>query len=512
MLSAKSPVMKRASATLHSLLLLLLACNGGSEPTFPDPDDFDDLDSYIASIEQLPTRESEIDVGTPGAPYESGDYRCVQTPISEVRAHAELVAFAANSNALWPGSIVRGDAVADGELAPLVWARKPMTFSISLENLDGAKSATVDEPSLSSFREALGEVLAAEVTGATPARISSEIEIVHSQEQLALALGASASWPGVPAHIAASFDFNDETTRSRYLVKFTQAYFTLDVDPPSAPSSFIADSVTIDEVAESLAGTPPVYVSSLTYGRRVMFSFSSSHSAQEVAAALSFAYKGGAEVSGDVSLNHREVLDQTEISAYIVGGSGEAAVAAIGSYEGLVEFIQSGGNYGVDSPGAPIAYKLAYLSGNAPARLSFTSDYDRTECERVSQNILATLESVHVVASDDPDDTVELSGSVLAIGAIDGGLVWSGSAEIGEGTTYPSNGSLGEVVMAIDPTGSAGISFSAYLYDDDFGIDVVACDERLYAEPALGFRRSLIVRCREGGNELELNLSLRPIN
>ena len=56
-----------------------------------------------------------------------------------------------------------------------------------------------------------------------------------------------------------------------------------------------------------------------------------------------------------------------------------------------MDFIRSGGDYSKQSPGAPIAYKLSYLGTNKPARLSFTTDYQLKDCERVSQKIKATL-------------------------------------------------------------------------------------------------------------------------
>ena len=51
-----------------------------------------------------------------------------------------------------------------------------------------------------------------------------------------------ATWPGGP-DISASFDFNSATQKTKVLVNFTQAYYTIDVDTPTSPAAgvFIGD-------------------------------------------------------------------------------------------------------------------------------------------------------------------------------------------------------------------------------------------------------------------------------
>src|SRR5690606_22773748 len=112
----------------------------------------------------------------------------------ETRQLDRIVAYAAGSDSLWPGAIVSADSVVSGLFTQVVLPRAPATISVSLENLAGTKKATIEEPSLSTYREALAGVLSSEITGSTPANIYSEIEEVHSQQQLDMALGIQASW------------------------------------------------------------------------------------------------------------------------------------------------------------------------------------------------------------------------------------------------------------------------------------------------------------------------------
>ena len=430
----------RAAALFLAAALPLAACSASSSDGTDDGiDDGSDApgDDGSSGDDGGSTREAEIDAlirgipplpsdppgrieGPPGPTAREGDYECAVRPVTETRQHEELVAFAANSESMWPGAMLRGDSVGTGLFTQIVRPRSPATISISLENLAGARSAVMQEPSLSSFREAIGGILSQEITGATPANLYAEIEAVHSENQLAMALGASLSVTGLPAQLAASFDFSDQSIQSRYLVKYVQSYYTVNVNQPRAPSAFFGEEVSAGDLTSVLGtGNPPLYVSSVTFGRVILFTFESSYSAEELGSALQFVYSGGADVSGEVSVTYRDIVSQSNVTAYILGGSGGEAAASLGSYEELLDFIGSGGDYSRESPGAPIAYKLAYLADNQPARLSFTDEYDDVECQRVSQKLLIELKKIDVLSVGGElgeGDGLEIFGSIQATG------------------------------------------------------------------------------------------------
>src|ERR1051326_3369194 len=163
---------------------------------------------------------------------------------------------------------------------------------------------------------------------------------------------------------------------------------------------------------------PPVYVSSVTYGRMVLFTFESQYSPEEMSAALNFPYSGGVDVKGDVSVTYKDIISQSKITAFILGGDAGSAVQTIDSYDSLINFIKTGGNYSRQSPGAPIAYKLSYLKDNSPARLSFTTDYSVKDCVRVSQRVQVTLQSIQAEQASDGinDHTLEVYGQIPAQG------------------------------------------------------------------------------------------------
>jgi hypothetical protein len=475
----------------------------------------DNIDAYIQSLPYLPVDPPQVIQGAASDAARDGDYQCVTENLKETRQYDRIVAYAANSDSLWPGALVSADSVLTGLFTQIVLPRQPVTISVSLENLGGTKQATVADPSLSSYRDALAGILDAEITGSTPANLYSEIEQVHSEEQLNIALGIQASWGLGLASVKSSFNFGNQQTRSRYLVKYTQTYYTVDLDAPQTPSALLNPNVTLDDVKQHMDETrPPVYVSSVTYGRMVLFTFESEYSAEEMGAALDFAYSGGYDVSGQVSVTYKDIISKSKITAFILGGDAGMAVKTIDSYDALINFIKSGGNYSRESPGAPIAYKLNYLKDNSPARMSYTTDYDVKECTRVSQKVRVVLNSIAVdSAGGDAGSDLELYGNVTAEGSDALVLLNKGSSNyvvIREGSQFGQP--IADGVLNVVPQPGQAIRFRANLKDeDDFSPDDAICSELVSAPFETGWRRDVTVTCTGDDARVRLVFSLSPI-
>jgi thiol-activated cytolysin len=498
------------------LAAAVVACAG--EPTdVPLTDQANEIDDYLRSLPYLPASDPGVEEGDRTAPGREGDYQCVRQNLTETRQFDRIVAYAANSESLWPGAIVAGESVYAGLFSQVGFERKPLTISVGLENLVGTRSATLPAPTLSSYRDALTTILDAELDGATPANIYSEIEEVHSEEQLALALGAEVSWLGSAGHISASFDWSQQQTRSRYVVKYTQAYYTVDLDAPARPSDFFADAVTLGDVRDRVSPeNPPLYVASITYGRMVVFTFESEYSAEEMEAALDFAYSGGVDVSGDVSVTYKDIISKSKITAFILGGSGGEAARTIDDYDALIDFIKSGGNYSKESPGAPIAYKLNYLKDNSPGRISLTTDYEVKECERISQKVKVTLKSIRVDSDGgDAGGDLELYGRIWVEGETTATMLDKGTGNyvvIGEGTTWPQGAFVSEAVIQVKPQGGQSIRLNADLWDYDTISANDSMGRELISAPfEAGWRRDVNVMLTGDSARVVVTFGLQPI-
>lgn len=350
------------------------------------PDDAAEIDAYLLGLDPViiddaqPKHEIDCDpnIYDCPAPWVEGDLTCTLVYYAETEQLDQFLAVQPDSPALWPGEIVSGAQMSSGFLSSIGLPRAPITFSISLENLDASPAATLDAPSLSAFRTARNAILAEGLHGATPAQLAYEIHTVESRSQLSILVGASVDWSGV-VDLDALFDFDDGQFSNRFLFDFTQTYYTIDLDAPARPSDLFTPEVTLADVQLAApAGDPPMYVQSVAYGRRVLFALESDASLETIVAAVDAALGGVVEIEGDVDA--QDTLNAAKITAAVLGGDGEAAVATILGVEELMTYITEGGNYSADSPGAPIAYKLAYLD-NGGVRLSLTAVYPETHCE-----------------------------------------------------------------------------------------------------------------------------------
>jgi thiol-activated cytolysin len=377
---------------MKKLILAILVAACAAAPS-------SDLDTYIHSngklsvADEAPKAEIACEDFCPQEGQE-GDSYCSYKRYQQTGRFDQFVALQPNSAALWPGNIIRGVEAAQGLLTPVGLKQAPVTFSISLENLKAKPAAKLSEPSLSAFREARNNILSAGMSGSTPAAMNLSIREVKSLDDVAFQLGVGVSWPGANK-VSGNFQFNKDSKTSKILVDFTQAYYTIDVDAISRPGLFFDGSVTLEELQGTLGSqpNPPLYIQSITYGRRVIFTIETESSTSEVKAALEAAYKSGADISGEVSGSSKSTLDTSSINAFVLGGSGEEAVGVVQGFDGVVKYIQSGGNYSKTSPGAPIAYKLAYLD-NTVTQLAFTTDYAEKTCNRNQGPLKVKLEGI----------------------------------------------------------------------------------------------------------------------
>lgn len=506
----------RTTSIYIAAFLALVGCTASEAPTVESSENpIDQLFAALAPLSAAPAVRVE---GASSTPVMDGDYQCSTVPVQETRQLDQLLGQIAIGDVLWPGAMLRGNSLASGRLTPLSFERAPLRFSVSLESLGGGeRSATMIAPSLSSYRDAIAKILTQDVTGSTPARIYAEIEEVSSEAQLGVVLGASASAPLVGT-VKGGFDFSHSAMRSRFLVKFFQLYYTVDVDAPALPHELFGPSVTAEDIRAQIGTDPPVYVSSIGYGRQVIFTFESELAKEELAAALDFAYHGAAEIDGSASLTHREVLAHTHTTAFILGGDGgEAASAAIGTYEQLSQFIARGGNYSKDSRGAAIAYKLAHVRDNTPVVVSFGSDYVERTCSRITQKLRVEFEKITAdSAGSDAGGDLEIFGTVTARGSGAGQSIASWPAasyvHLATGESFPTSGVISDSIVVVRPEPGNKLVLSTSLLEadavsnDSFGTNV---EDVIPIET--GWRRVLRLHRSSGTQAITLQVSISPV-
>jgi hypothetical protein len=283
------------------------------------------------------------------------------------------------------GTLWHGGSIADGSYRQLIAKRKPMVISIDLPFVSQAADTVKDPNSIASVRQSVNRLLQG-ASNATPAQISSNMESIYSLEQAAMKSHISAS--GWGSNLKASFDFSNTSIKSRLLVKFIQKYYTINADlPPNGVCDFFEVLPNLSQI-----DVPPVYTSSVTYGRIAYLFIESTSFEHELKWAVEATVKAyGVTVNGGVSQEQKNVINNAKINAFVLGGNGRAGAEAVTGFEGFKNYISQGGNFSKDSPGAPISYVLSYLDNNKVANVKLSSTYVVRNCtEKSAEEMIFT--------------------------------------------------------------------------------------------------------------------------
>lgn len=308
-------------------------------------------------------------------------FDCKTTPYSLTENPDKVVTLDPDANVLWLGALLQGKGYKDGigSLAELpIRERAPLRISVDLLTDDNMR--LVQDPSLATVQQAIGEIVS-EATAAGHhggSSVSFSQEQMHSVDQASLKLGLSAGYMSVS--VKASLGASRTAEERTVTAYFVQKMFTASVELPESPTDLFSSEFTNEVLDEHIAAgrigadNLPVYVASVTYGRILMFSFTSSANITDIRAALSatFSSLAGAEIEA----RYLDLLTQARISVVTVGGEGKNATALIQSGD-LHDYFNEESAL---TSARPISYTVRNLGDNSLARVSETTEYNITEC------------------------------------------------------------------------------------------------------------------------------------
>lgn len=469
---------------LSTILLTFVGCNKDEvlpdDPSLPQfsNNDADDFNSAVANLSGFNQPEESSIVETASTnPEREGttEFECFTQTFKGAPGFSELFTLDPTTDVIYPGSMLKGETIPTGEYARINKDRAPITMSISLNNVKGKTSVTVNNPNLlSEVRAGVNELLNLEVKGATPAQLEFNKSQVYSEQQLSIALGAN--YRDKTKDISGSFDFNTTTVKKKYVLKFIQKYFTIDLDSPGqVPSDLFTDLPSI----ESLGSTSPVYVSAVTYGRMVLYTVESDYSITEVETAFNAAIEAG-EKGGDFNLDvdSKNVLEESNIKALIIGGNGASAAQTIGgNLEKIYDYIAAGGNYSPEeSPGSPLSYKLSYVKEGFPAaNVVLATEYQSRNCDVAYPEYLATI--VNITGTQFTD--TEVNGKLRVKMWVGGERLDINENGIDDGKTW-SVDTDNFVDVQNNKTHTINESYTFKPYRPNMATDYVECSGELY--------------------------------
>lgn len=342
---------------------------------------FFDQPDELKSPEELGESDPERDT-------EDASLECYVKTFKAAPGYDEMLSLDPSTDVIFPGALLKGESIPTGEYIPITTNRAPITLSASLTNISGSPVVEIVDPKLSTVREGIKTILDQEVTGATGARLNFEVTQVYSEEHLSIALGVNYRTAG--QSVSSSFNFDQSTYKNKFVLKYLQTYYTIDMDPPSDPSDLFSALPDLS----SLGSTSPVYVASVAYGRMVLYTIETNASQTDIEAAFSASFSSG---DGEIDTEYSKTINESSIKALIIGGSGGDAAEAINGPADVYKFIADGGNYSKDSPGAPLAYKLRFIKKGTPvARVVLSSEYPIRTCDLAYPRFKISINSLRI--------------------------------------------------------------------------------------------------------------------
>ena len=255
-------------------------------------------------------------------------------------------------------------------------------ISVDLPGMVGGDSYVDANPTASGMQEGVNTLLNRwhekyAAKNPAPARMQYESTSAYSMNQLKAKFGSDFEKVGVNLKI--DFEAVNKGEKQVEVVDFKQVYYTANFDAPKNPSDVFAPGVTVDQLkARGIdENTPPVYVSSVSYGRQMYVKFETTSKSTELKAAINAVIKG---VPIKPESEWARVLKNTTVTVSIVGGNADGAARVVtGTVEDLKKLIQEGATFSTQNPAVPISYKTAFLKDNQVATIQSNTDYIETK-------------------------------------------------------------------------------------------------------------------------------------
>jgi len=343
--------------TLIAILFLSASCQ---KDEAPDPAETIDALIKSAGVPEEPVAETDSTLLERDFDF-ANNWICETIEVDATQVRGDYRTFDPNSEIIWPGNLLQGASITKATPDPIVVERAGGTFTINLINGSDSETtqASVDKVNQSNVVSALNEIIAAN-SGAIPANFTYHMEEVESREQLALAMGVNVST--LTTDVNTRLSFSSDKQYNRFMVDFTQIYYTMVYEKPTSYDQVFAPEVSSKDLEPYMSdNNPPVYISSVTYGRRFYLLIESTSGVEKMKASIKASYDAAvSSVDFDSKATYVTDLDESNIKIFAMGGDANSALGAFnGDLNGLKAYLQDGSDY---FKAAPLSYVMTSLA------------------------------------------------------------------------------------------------------------------------------------------------------
>jgi thiol-activated cytolysin len=415
-------LLKFLSGALPVGLTFLLGGCGSDKPTQPGGDAAS-IGGYINSLnydgrELLNYQETggqdvartEESSGTSTEPVPGGGTKvCLETTYSLQQNFDRVAILRPTAGVIYPGALVKANqGMMDGLPEPVTLPRAPLILSIDLPGIGQNGIVPVSNPTNSNVQATVDDALewwnanAYQEGYVNAANSTYNYTSSYASEQTAMDIGLNMQW--ATGDFAGKFSSFTSAQKTVVSASFQQAFYTVTLDTPLNPEDVFASSVSLGQVeAELDSQAPPAYVSSVVYGRIIVFRMENSNSVSAVDLEAAFNYGvGRISAGGDLAASYNKILSESQVEVITIGGN--AAVASQLVDPSTLQDVIQGENavYSRGNPGVPIAYTVKFLKDHVNAKLGYTTEYTTKDCSFANQELTLTIDSIKIINDCDP--------------------------------------------------------------------------------------------------------------
>ena len=224
------------------------------------------------------------------------------------------------SEVIWPGAIIDGYSIPTGEYNLINKKRNAVIFTTSTPNFQKTSGFLVLNPTRIKVDQELRKFMNQPVHGMPNEGTEFKVHEVHTESQFNLSLGGHVNSPA--GQFSNQFDMSHNSTTNKLVIEFSQKYFTLSVDQTAWNEG---EGVLHHDVKINYQEEMPLYVSSVTYGRRGYLSI---ESAQDLSTLKNEFQAKSLYGGGSFSMETKKLLQESELYTFTLGGNGLKASKA----------------------------------------------------------------------------------------------------------------------------------------------------------------------------------------
>jgi hypothetical protein len=409
--------------TLHILVLVFFcfSCSDSSDNDEQEKVRDQEIRDFLNSVSQLDTMEefsviyksvldhTENDVYRYDENDRKWDYytpQWIRTRISGLEAISNM-SVSQSGDVIWPGNIIQGKSVAEGNLAPipLGFSRKPGRIYLNVvSGQDMQYYRELYTFTGSEVIQAMNDIMA-EHTHGLPADVKYIQKTVYNEEEMAYHLDMNNDEFKTMTGGAFS-KISWEQKKTRVMVQLVQVYFQM-VYEFNGMHEVFKDNIRVEDLRPYVSqGNPMCYIPSVSYGRYFILLYESNETYERLTQAINRTFNR--ETDDPLTNEDVSIMRNATVTLRQIGDDADAGIETIsGDAEKIRNFVIKGATATKDNVGAPIFYSLRYLGNALPVRTYKDIDSEITTLEYVR---VKKMNDVRIEIKDIRSNALYLTG------------------------------------------------------------------------------------------------------